>query len=128
MSARIRRTRALVHELFPTVLALGLVLTLGYCGAQEAFAQAHQQQSMHSFTIGDSTSDADIDSVVEVLEGVAEEDFLLVLSTQDLSRLTGYGHALMTPEGARRTFQFLRSKCIDENPCLLLIDRAGKHS
>ena len=128
MSARIRRTRALVHELLPTVLALGLVLTLGFCGVQEAFAQAHQQHSMHTFTIGDSTTDADIDSIVEVLEGVVKEDFLVVLSTRTLSRLTGYGQALMTPEGSLRMFQFLRTECSRENPCVLLIDRAGKHS
>ena len=122
-----KRILSFLWYILPAVLSFTalLILVLAY---NPAHAQAQQHQSLHSFTIQNVTSDSDIDSVVEVLESVAKEDFLLVLSTKDLSRLTGYGHALMTPEGARRTFQFLRSKCSDEHPCLLLIDRAGKQS
>lgn len=123
-----KRILSLLWDILPPVLAFTALLNLVLLHGSPAHAQAQQHQSLHSFTIQNVTSDSDIDSVVEVLESVAKEDFLLVLSTKDLSRLTGYGHALLTPEGARRTFQFLRSKCSDEDPCLLLIDRAGKHS
>lgn len=123
-----KRILSFLWYILPAVLSFTALLILVLVYGNPAHAQAQQGQSLHSFTIQNVTSDSDIDSVVEVLSSVAKEDFLLVLSTQDLSRLTGYGHALMTPEGARRTFQFLRSKCSDENPCLLLIDRAGKQS
>ena len=123
-----KRILSFLWYILPAVLSFTALLILVLVYGNPAHAQAQRQQSLHSFTIQNVTSDSDIDSVVEVLSSVAKEDFLLVLSTQDLSRLTGYGHALLTPEGARRTFQFLRSKCSDENPCLLLIDRAGKQS